>query len=505
MAPKILMGDMPELMEYILKNLNNEIYSLYSCALVSRHWCKISIPILWQDPFSFIRRCPLFIPNYFSSLGEYERIILKECLEEYGINEEFSKTLFDYAKFLKVLNLIRLENMVEKWIDLKLVSDERIINHIINLLLKLFIESGAILHKLDLHFSRPFQPEIFYSLGRNGQFFSRIQHLSLDIISIFDIESVTTLLRVLAKNTTKIRTLRLDFLSDPESQICHALIYFIKLQERLRLFSIAAGHTEFHGIISALECQKNSLQEVVIRDCSFSAEFNVLNICKNLETIRIMCCNTELLKILDYKISTLEVFDTPIDAQTMALILEKAGILLQRLIVQSISIDEDTPDESVLLEAIRSFCPNIIYFKIRYIEFSTQLLELIGKLHKLQFLSLWCDIDNIPVEELKIRVMQFSTILPLTLQYLNLSDLWLEPYIDIFLNHCQAPLKKLLIDLLDNEKNINALIEFCARTRTLNYVGVSEYSNLEALDDNIRKEVEANVALVPDYYIVVDC
>ncbi|RIB16813.1 hypothetical protein C2G38_1481720 [Gigaspora rosea] len=212
-----------------------------------------------------------------------------------------------------------------------------------------------------------------------------------------------------------------------------------------------------------------------------------------------------MLKILDFKISTFEVFDTPIDAQTMALILEKAGKLLQRLIVESISIDEDILEESLLLEAIKSFCPNITYFKIRYIEFSTQLLELIGNLHKLQFLSLRCDINNIPVEELKIRVMQFSKILPLTLQYLDLRDIWLEPFIDILLNHCQAPLKKLLIDRLDNEKTTKALIEFCARTRTLNYVGVRENSYLEALDDNIRKEVEANVALIPDHYIVVDC
>ncbi|RIB25470.1 hypothetical protein C2G38_469754 [Gigaspora rosea] len=54
MASKILMGDMPELMENILNNLKNDPNSLYSCALASRHWCKMSIPILWQNPFSFI-------------------------------------------------------------------------------------------------------------------------------------------------------------------------------------------------------------------------------------------------------------------------------------------------------------------------------------------------------------------------------------------------------------------------------------------------------------------
>ncbi|KAF0403829.1 hypothetical protein F8M41_009179 [Gigaspora margarita] len=85
MASKVLMGDMPELVENIPNNLNNEIYSLYSCALVNRYWCKMSIPILWKDPFSLEQR-PSFISSYFSSLGEDENIVLKE----YGINKEFS-------------------------------------------------------------------------------------------------------------------------------------------------------------------------------------------------------------------------------------------------------------------------------------------------------------------------------------------------------------------------------------------------------------------------------
>ncbi|RIB20408.1 hypothetical protein C2G38_1196015 [Gigaspora rosea] len=109
MASKILMGNMTELMENILSNLEDEIYSLYSCALVNRYWCKMSIPILWRDPFLFNRRRPLYISTYFSSLGEYEKIILKEC----GINEEFSKTIFDYARFLKALDLSRLCFQVE--------------------------------------------------------------------------------------------------------------------------------------------------------------------------------------------------------------------------------------------------------------------------------------------------------------------------------------------------------------------------------------------------------
>ncbi|CAG8497003.1 4382_t:CDS:2, partial [Cetraspora pellucida] len=123
---------------------------------------------------------------------------------------------------------------------------------------------------------------------------------------------------------------------------------------------------------------------------------------------------------------------------------------------------------------------------------------LIGNLQKLQFLTLWhlWYVDDMPEEE---RVIQFAEILPLTLQYLDLGDS-LNSYIDILLNHCNAPLTKLLINnILENEENAKALIEFCVRNRTLKYVGIS--SNLD-LDDNIKHEVEKYVTLVPHYYIV---
>ncbi|KAF0541530.1 RNI-like protein [Gigaspora margarita] len=400
MASKIHIGDMPELMENILNNLNNEICSLYSCALVSRH-----------------------------------------C--------------------------------------------------------------GATLHKLVLEFSQSLElkPEVFYTLGENKQFFSRIQHLYLDIIYDNNIESATTLLRTLAESTTKINTIELKYFdSNYEPQIFHALIHIIKSQEQLRLFRLAGDYSvEFHGVISALESQKNSLQKVRLDNCYFSAEFEVFNNCKNLETLHMRYCSTKPLKSLDYKVSTLEVIRSKIDSQSMALIFEKSGIFLQRL---KLVLDEEFQDVLLLLDALKSFCPNITYLSIQDIGFSPQLVELIGNLQKLQFFSLWCyDVYDMPEEVLKIRVIKFSEILPLTLQYLNLRGTWLEPYTDILFNHCNAPLKKMLIYRLNNERISKALVEFCMRNKTLNYVGVYKYLDIE---DNTRKKVEPYVELVPYKYIVVD-
>ncbi|KAF0547900.1 hypothetical protein F8M41_000252 [Gigaspora margarita] len=506
MARKIFLGDMPEIMENILENLNNEFHFLYSCTLVSRHWCKITIPILWQDPFSFHQE-PLFISTYLSSLGEDEKVILKER----GINAVFSKTIFNYARFLKTLNLSRLESKVRQWIEFQPPYSKPyhgpLIRQISNLLFKLFIESGASLHNFDIYLSEfnEIKPEIFYSLGRNEQFFSRLQDLSLrEIITEFSAENAITLLKILAKNSTKISTLKLeDFCSTCDSQVFHVLGCIIKSQEQLKRFNFDVGFPEkLHGIISALESQKQSLIEVIIEGCDYNAEFKVLMNCKHLEIIRIRHCDYEiLLKILDCKISTLEVVDCEIDASKITLNFEKFGTSLQRLKLES--VDEMILEQLSLIEALKSFCPNVTYLNISNIEFSTQLIDLIGNLQKLQFLTCsWCIdgcINGLPDKE---RITQFAKILPLTLKYLDLRNSCLNSHIDILLNNCYAPLKKLLINnkIFDNKKNLKALIDFCIRNRSLKYLGVNSYLSLGHF-----MVVMEYVTVVPYDRIVVNC
>ncbi|KAF0557830.1 hypothetical protein F8M41_012285 [Gigaspora margarita] len=493
MASKMFIGDMPELMELVLNNLNNEFYSLYSCALVSRHWCKISIPFLWQDPFSFCQN-PLFISQYFSSLDENEKLVLNEC----GINVKFPKTLFNYAKFLKVLDLSSLETMVRKWIDFQLASSKphKPIDRITNLLFKLFVESGATLHKLDLYFYQEINSEIFYTLVRNEQFFSRLQDLSLSRISGIDTESVIESFKIFEDNITKINGLELKLYSIYNLRIFHAVERIIKSQEQLRQFSLIGLDdyvTEFHGIISSLESQNKSLYEVIITNCTCDTEFKVLMNCKNLGILRIHNCDN--LDILEASLNTLEITDYPIYASSIVPILKKSGTLLQRL--RLVSFNAPTREQSVLFETLKSFCPNITYLNLANIELSTQFLGLIGNLQILQFLTLW-DFYEILEDEPKILVMQFAKLLPLTLQYLDLRYSCLSSYIDILLNNCYAPLKYLLIDRL--EKGAKALIEFCIRKKTLNYVGVSIY-----LDDNIKNDVEEYVTFVPCEGIAISC
>src|SRR3954454_11199625 len=62
---KLFSGDLPEISTYIIQNLRNNFNTLYSLALVNRFWCRLAIPLLWEDPFSIKYRSFHFLDTYF--------------------------------------------------------------------------------------------------------------------------------------------------------------------------------------------------------------------------------------------------------------------------------------------------------------------------------------------------------------------------------------------------------------------------------------------------------
>ncbi|KAF0441253.1 hypothetical protein F8M41_003872 [Gigaspora margarita] len=231
-------------------------------------------------------------------------------------------------------------------------------------------------------------PEIINSLRQNEQFLSRIQYLSLSLVEKSEISTkiVSTLLKILEKTPMKLNALQINY--------------------DYREFTVSSGENpkKFHGIA-------------------------IIGTLKRFDHNRI---------------STFELVDRQIDASEMWIIFEKSGTSLQRLKLES--TDVFIIEQSSLLGALKSFCPNITFLDISSIETSIQFLDLIGNLQKLQFLTLWCfwSIDEKPNEKQIIQlVIQLARTLPLTLQYLDLQNSRLNPYIGILLKNCNAPLKQL--------------------------------------------------------------
>jgi hypothetical protein len=151
---KIFSGDLPELISEIIQYFQNDYKTLHSCSLVNRLWCHLAIPLLWEDPFSIptiSARSYNFIGIYLHNLNDND----KKKLNEYGINYNLlpSNTLFNYPRFIKCLNLDKINLSVEKWVTNRaLITKNRpaisAICFVFKLLFKTFTEDE---NKVNLH------------------------------------------------------------------------------------------------------------------------------------------------------------------------------------------------------------------------------------------------------------------------------------------------------------------------------------------------------------------
>ncbi|UZO08911.1 uncharacterized protein OCT59_029154 [Rhizophagus irregularis] len=110
---KIFSGDLPELTEEIIQYFRKDFSTLYSCILVNRLWCRLAIPLLWEDPFSAPTQNHHCIKTYFCFLSEDS----KAKLNEYEINDNLilSNTLFNYPSFIKYLDIKKICRSIKYW------------------------------------------------------------------------------------------------------------------------------------------------------------------------------------------------------------------------------------------------------------------------------------------------------------------------------------------------------------------------------------------------------
>ncbi|GBC47942.2 hypothetical protein GLOIN_2v1779700 [Rhizophagus irregularis DAOM 181602=DAOM 197198] len=111
---KVFSGKLPEITDDIVQYFRNDYKTLHSCVLVNRAWCRITIPLLWKEPFSIPVKNYHFIEIYLHNLNDYDKTKLNVC----GINNKIfpSKTLFNYPSFIQRINTFKIEQSIEKWI-----------------------------------------------------------------------------------------------------------------------------------------------------------------------------------------------------------------------------------------------------------------------------------------------------------------------------------------------------------------------------------------------------
>jgi hypothetical protein len=109
---KVLEGDLPEITSFILRNFRNDFKTLHSCILVNRFWCRIAIPLLWENPFSINlnNRNSHFLDIYLSSFQD-------NILEELEINRiNIRLPSFNYPSYIKIVDTHKIEMTIRGWI-----------------------------------------------------------------------------------------------------------------------------------------------------------------------------------------------------------------------------------------------------------------------------------------------------------------------------------------------------------------------------------------------------
>ncbi|KAG9300909.1 hypothetical protein G9A89_004967 [Geosiphon pyriformis] len=111
MAPSMVVDCVQEIIKY----LENDINSLYSCLLVDRFWCANVVGFLWKRPFHFLEQpSRALIRTYVSCLSKEQH----KLFEEAGVELPLKRPIptFNYAVFLRELVLTPLYKSVSDWL-----------------------------------------------------------------------------------------------------------------------------------------------------------------------------------------------------------------------------------------------------------------------------------------------------------------------------------------------------------------------------------------------------
>ncbi|CAB4491514.1 hypothetical protein RhiirA5_495579 [Rhizophagus irregularis] len=104
-----------ECYEIIMKPLKDDIITLYSCILVNRSFCRVFIPVLWRNPFKFIKDDNKLIKLINTLIHCLNQTIKNDLINKDSIKLEGLPTYFKYHTLIKEFDLNPLQRGIRLW------------------------------------------------------------------------------------------------------------------------------------------------------------------------------------------------------------------------------------------------------------------------------------------------------------------------------------------------------------------------------------------------------
>ncbi|CAB4408815.1 unnamed protein product [Rhizophagus irregularis] len=293
--------------EEILDSMDNDRNTLFSCALVNRHWCRLSIPLLWRRPFEYgypkdfgLKLLKIYIS--FLAVEEKELLRAQDIKVPDNINNSNSnnnKLLFEYPKYIQCFDINNFIYAIKLWIfnnnNNKKVYDPNKLEQKIHLLARL-------LGNLFCKYSNGFKlinyqnnNDIKYTdiTSYNGiesvlHKLNEFKFQNFNIIEEYYL-SWNNLFNNLSEYTYNIQHLSIHIYKNNRyeySDIDDSIIKLIQAQKNLEYLSLSNFWGDSSKFYSALEDHNNSLTYLRFEGLSdVILLIKFLNTCRNLITL----------------------------------------------------------------------------------------------------------------------------------------------------------------------------------------------------------------------------
>ncbi|GBC03626.1 hypothetical protein RclHR1_05220003 [Rhizophagus clarus] len=506
---KTSIENLPEIASEIIQYCRNDFSTLHSCILVNRLWCRLVIPILWEDPFSIKSPKNHHIFNVtLSNLNDDDKAKLKE----YKISSHLLfplNTLFNYPSFIKCLSINKLVKFISDFVKKNTysISSFPLLCYsydcykseifIFFSLIKLFIKNNANLHTLEFRTSDIFNlinGECFELILQNPNFLCNIKNLSVifDRCNIW--EKIPPFFKFLCSNCNTIssiyyqcqyntdNTVFMDYISQKINS--QQILYKILFDRSTLLLSSSLRNSNCLNFLNTIVFNNVDLSNTTFLNESFER----LNVLESIHILNCILSSNFIQQIINltkpFKLRSLFTREN-LQTELLQLLLQKSGSYLENIGFESIYNDQL---EQQLFE-IKNYCNKIKFISL--LEFDQNIHSTINLIkdikENLNYLSInfhgfYGFYNDIFIEFSSIILLNLGQILPLKLKYLNLSLIITNTNdLEVFLRNSQNTfINKLLIrcKILDENMNILPYIEeYIMKKKRVNYLAIEERYN----------------------------
>ncbi|RGB38685.1 hypothetical protein C1646_755383 [Rhizophagus diaphanus] len=501
---KIFSGDLPELTNEIIQYFRKDLSTLFSCILVNRLWCRLAIPLLWEDPFSIPTQHYRCIKTYLCFLNEDG----KAKFNEYGINDNllFSNTLFNYPSFIKYLDTYKIYCSTRKWVDK--CNHEKLESLIYRYLFEMFIKNEGNLHSFEVVLPTGTDHRYFNNnmnlILQNPNFTCNIRNLKLDSSDDFSFENTIIFLKFLYSNCKSISSIVFKiFIYDINNRSLFEkyLSQIIISQHNLKKISFESNSILYNPFLSLKNSNcSNTLNTIIFYHTDFKnivsilqEVFDQLNVLESIHLIYCQSLNSDFVQQIikvnrSFKLRSL-FMDEILHIESLQLLLRKFSDCLENFGFGLISneYDEYIEQRRQLFKLIMKYCTKIRYFDSGIPNDNNIYSIIKNNQHTINYLTIEMDFHDDCYDISSTVLQNLGQVLPPKLEYLSLSLSFNTSDLEIFLKNSQNNFtKKLIIGHITQDNDENTILfyikKYIMKKKRVKYLAI-------ILDDDLTNEL----------------